>query len=282
MTAATLCLTFDNLGEAAEIELGAIPEDAELGGHPTATRVVPEILGMLAERGLAATFFVEGLNAETYPELLRRIDSEGHEVGLHAWRHEQWDGLSAAEQAEKLERGGRAFAEIGIEAKGLRPPGGALGDGGVEVPAEAGLAYCSPAGSGLGFEAAGTAGSGVALIPFEWRHVDASCLLPPLAGVREEIAGSPDPIEPDRFLAHLETELERIVAGRGFASFVLHPVTVDAWFGEQRLAALLDRVVEHASRGELRVATCAAVAEEVIADPRSHTGGTTLDATSWV
>ena len=41
MSAATLCLSFDNLGEAAEIELGALAPDAPLGDHFTATRVVP-------------------------------------------------------------------------------------------------------------------------------------------------------------------------------------------------------------------------------------------------
>ena len=34
-----LCLSFDNLGEAAELELGAIAADAPLGRHSTATEV---------------------------------------------------------------------------------------------------------------------------------------------------------------------------------------------------------------------------------------------------
>src|SRR5262245_22971325 len=46
-----LSLTFDNLGEAAEIELGAISPDAELGGHPTAIRALPALLGELDARG---------------------------------------------------------------------------------------------------------------------------------------------------------------------------------------------------------------------------------------
>ena len=183
-------LTFDNLGEAAELEMGALEADAPLGRHETALEVVPRLLGQLDERGIAATFFVEGLNAELYPDLLREIDAHGHEVAYHAWRHEQWAELTAAEQAANLTRGIAAFERLGLEIAGLRPPGGGLGEGGTRVLREAGLSYCSPAGAGTGFA------NGVALLPFEWRHLDASCVLPPLGAVREQIAGSSNPSSP--------------------------------------------------------------------------------------
>jgi peptidoglycan/xylan/chitin deacetylase (PgdA/CDA1 family) len=273
---ATLCLTFDNLGEAAEIEIGAIPTETPLGGHVTATRVVPSILTALAERGLSATFFVEGLNAEVYPDLLREIDSAGHEVGYHAWRHEQWSDLSSAEQADNLSRGIAAFGRLGLELGGLRPPGGGLGEGGLDVIRDAGLLYCSPAGEG-----AGTDGGDLALLPFQWRHVDASCLLPPLASVRERMIGSAEPIEPDGFLAFLEAELGRLTEEDGFATIVLHPITVDAWLGEKRLGALLDRVADAKEAGELRVAPCRDVARHLLANAERFEGSTTLDPTSW-
>jgi peptidoglycan/xylan/chitin deacetylase (PgdA/CDA1 family) len=273
MKRATLCLSFDNLGEAAEIEMGAIP--APHGDHPTATRVVPAILAALAERDLLATFFVEGLNAEVYPELLKEIDSAGHEVAFHAWRHEQWDGLSGAEQTHNLAGGVEAFERLGLKLEGMRPPGGGLGDGGTEVIRTADLVYCSPAGEGAGAE------GGVALLPFQWRHVDATCLLPPLAPVREEMAGSADPIAPDAFLSYLEAELDRLAHRGGFATTVLHPITIDAWFGAERLGALLDRVAAAKAAGELRVAPCRDVAREVLADAEAFEGGTTLDSTTW-
>src|SRR3954452_10409384 len=92
-----LALTFDNLGEAAELEMGALPTGAPLGHHETALEVLPRLLGQLEDRELAATFFVEGLNAEIFPDLLREIDGAGHEVAFHAWRHERWGELSTAE-----------------------------------------------------------------------------------------------------------------------------------------------------------------------------------------
>jgi peptidoglycan/xylan/chitin deacetylase (PgdA/CDA1 family) len=269
----TVSLTFDNLGEAAEVEMGALPADAPLGGHRTATEIVPALLERLAEREIAATFFVEGMNAELYPELLREVAARGHEVAYHAWRHEQWNELSAAGQAENLARGIDAFARIGIGIAGLRPPGGRLGPGGVGVLLEAGLRYCSPAGAGAGIE------NGLALLPFQWRHLDASCVLPPLAGARERMTGSADPVEPATFVAFLEAEIERLAEDGGYLAIVLHPFMLE-WLGEGSLDALLDRIAAAAADG-LRVARCVDVADDVLANPARFAGGTVLDATSW-
>jgi peptidoglycan/xylan/chitin deacetylase (PgdA/CDA1 family) len=269
-----LSLTFDNLGEAAELEMGALPADAPLGRHETALEVVPRLLGLLAEREITATFFVEGLNAELYPDLLREIDSRGHEVAFHAWRHEQWAELGAAEQAANLEKGLSAFGKLGLGISGMRPPGGQLGEGGTAVLREAGLRYCSPAGAGAGFV------DGVALLPFQWRHVDASCVLPPLGSAREQISGSPDPIEPARFGAWLGAEIGRLARDGGYMAIVLHPFML-GWLGEERLAALLDRVADAAAGDEVWVTTCAEVAEYIAAHSDRFGNGAVLDTASW-
>jgi peptidoglycan/xylan/chitin deacetylase (PgdA/CDA1 family) len=270
---ATLALTFDNLGEAAELEMGALPADAALGGHRTATEVLPALLDRLDGREIAATFFVEGLNAELYPDLLREVAGRGHEVAYHAWRHEQWGALGVAEQAENLARGVVAFERIGIEIAGLRPPGGLLGPGCLGVLREAGLRYCSPAGTGAGIE------DGVALLPFQWRHLDASCVLPPLAAVREQMAGSPDPIDPAAFVDSLRAEIDRLIDDGGYMAIVLHPFMLE-WLGEEQLDALLDRIAA-ASAGELRVARCRDVADRVLSHPGRFQGGTALDTATW-
>lgn len=269
-----LSLSFDNLGEAAELELGAIGPEAPLGDHFTAIRVLPALLDALGERDLTATFFVEGLNTKLYPDALAAIAAVGHELGYHAWRHEQWADLSAADQAENLVRGQAAFRRLGVELAGLRPPGGGLGQGGTEVLRKAGLRYCSPAGVGAGVE------GGVALLPFQWRHVDASCVLPPLASIRKGMTGSTDPLDPAAFLAFLEGELETLTREGGYATIVLHPFMLD-WFGWERLGALLDRIANASQRGDLWVAPCADVATHVLAHEAAFAGGTTLDSTSW-
>jgi peptidoglycan/xylan/chitin deacetylase (PgdA/CDA1 family) len=266
-----LCLSFDNLGEAAEIELGALaPEDPTVGEHPTATRVLPSLLDALGERGLSATFFVEGLNAELYPEALRAIAAAGHEVAYHAWRHEQWGELSAAEQAENLARGVTAFEALDLSVAGLRPPGGQLGDGGLDVLREAGLRYCSPAGEGVGVNGS------FAFIPFQWRHVDATSMLPGLDPVREQMTGSPNPLDARTFVAYIEREIGAIEQQGGFMSIVLHLPMLD-WLGEDNLPTILDKL----SSTQLWLARCDEVAEHIFASSELFEDGTTLDSTTW-
>jgi peptidoglycan/xylan/chitin deacetylase (PgdA/CDA1 family) len=250
-----LCLSFDNLG---------VDEDS------SAAQALSGLLKELGRRALTATFFVEGVNAELAPGALREIGAAGHEVAYHAWRHETWGELTAGEQTENLACGVDAFAELGLEVTGLRPPGGGLGLGGVEVLREAGLSYASPAGAGAGIE------NGVALLPFQWRHVDASCMLPPLDAVRRQMSGSPDPIEPGVFLAYLETELEQLESKGGFLSIVLH-LPLLHWLGRSNLATLLDRL----SSSDAWLARCDRAAAHALAHPNVFTGRTTLDPTSW-
>lgn len=250
-----LCLSFDNLG---------------VDEASSAARALPGLLKRLGEHGLTATFFAEGVNAELAPEALREINAAGHEVAYHAWRHETWGELSAAEQVENLARGVEALAELGLGIAGMRPPGGQLGPGGVEALREAGLTYASPAGAGAAFE------DGIALLPFQWRHVDASCMLPPLAPVREQMTGSPGPIDSGAFLAYLVAEIERLSHDGGFATVVLHLPLLD-WLGESNLDAILSKLASTQSW----LARCDEVADRVLADPGAFREGATLDPTGW-
>jgi peptidoglycan/xylan/chitin deacetylase (PgdA/CDA1 family) len=265
-------VTFDNLGEAAELAGGV--EVSEVGGHFTALEVLPEILGLLDGRGLAATFFVEGLNAELYPDLLREIDARGHEVAYHAWRHEQWGDLTAVEQAANLARGIEAFERIGLRIAGIRPPGGQLGAGGTSVLREAGLRYCSPAGAGASAE------GDVALLPFEWPHVDACCVLPALGAARERIGGSAEPVEPADFAAWIGEETARLAEEGGFLAIVLHPFML-AWLGVENLERVLDGVAGAVETGRLWSGRGCELAEQVLAEPRRFAGPTVLDTASW-
>src|SRR5437588_4179912 len=47
----------------------------------------PQILQILKEAKAKAAFFVVGANAEHYPNLVRRIVDEGHEIGNHTYYH---------------------------------------------------------------------------------------------------------------------------------------------------------------------------------------------------
>src|SRR5256714_2759365 len=138
-----VALTFDNLGEAAEVRLGAEPPAGE---HFSVAEVLPRLLEALRERDLAATFFVEGINAERYPDALRAIATGGHEVAYHAWCHEEWGALEDDAQADNLRRGAEAFEKLDLRPQGFRPPGGQLTAATEDALARLGYRYCSPEG----------------------------------------------------------------------------------------------------------------------------------------
>ncbi len=54
------------------------------GPHP---RWTPKILDILKQKGCPAAFFLVGKNAEDYPDLVRRVVAEGHEIGNHTYYH---------------------------------------------------------------------------------------------------------------------------------------------------------------------------------------------------
>ena len=47
----------------------------------------PQILDILHQRGLKATFFMIGANMEKNPDLVRRVVNEGHMIGVHTYSH---------------------------------------------------------------------------------------------------------------------------------------------------------------------------------------------------
>lgn len=84
---------------------------------------MPRILAMLARRGVRATFFCPGYTAQRYPDLLRRVRDEGHEIAHHGYLHEAVQGMSPAEEAAMLDRGIDALERVvGTRPIGYRAP----------------------------------------------------------------------------------------------------------------------------------------------------------------
>src|SRR5918992_3490872 len=214
---AALSVTFDNLGEAEERQRGAWPEDRPLGRHPSVTEALPWVLTLLDELELRATFFVEGVNAETYPDALSAIPGRGHEVAYHAWCHEVWGGLDQEEERRLLERGVSAMGELGIELHGFRPPGGALTGASPRVLRELGFEYASPAGQRAGVS------DGFAFVPFRWQLVDAFFYVPEFGGLREAAGAPEDPLGAGELRDAVEKELRGCVERGGHACLLFHP-----------------------------------------------------------
>ncbi|MTV49876.1 polysaccharide deacetylase family protein [Heliobacillus mobilis] len=63
----------------------------------------PRILDILRDKGVKATFFIVGKQANTFPEVLRRIALEGHGIGNHTWDHPKLPNLSTVELVNEIQ-----------------------------------------------------------------------------------------------------------------------------------------------------------------------------------
>lgn len=84
------------------------------------------VLDALGEAGVRAAFFVVGRNVERWPDIIRRIDAEGHLVGNHTWDHSHYGifGRDAYWRAQ-VEQTDRIIEQtIGRRLALFRPPMG--------------------------------------------------------------------------------------------------------------------------------------------------------------
>jgi peptidoglycan/xylan/chitin deacetylase (PgdA/CDA1 family) len=87
----------------------------------------PQILEMFSAYGVRATFFVVGNCAEQYPDIVRRIADEGHEVGNHSYSHPYFQRLSWTGAAKEIRMTNAILNRIlGKKCHLFRPPFGKL------------------------------------------------------------------------------------------------------------------------------------------------------------
>jgi len=101
------------------------------GPHPITTAL---LLDILRRYHVKATFFVVGQKAEEYPELLRRIAADGHQVASHTYSHHNLTQISAHEADNELTYWENDVDRIiGHASRYLRPPGGDYGRGTISL-----------------------------------------------------------------------------------------------------------------------------------------------------
>jgi len=94
------------------------------GPCPTAT---PEILDLLRDGAATATFFMIGERVRQWPNLARRVLSEGHQVGNHSDRHASLRAMAPGACLEEAEEAGRTFRSVlGVAPRFYRPPKGLI------------------------------------------------------------------------------------------------------------------------------------------------------------
>lgn len=105
---------------------------------------VPRLLNMLKAKAVRASFFVPGYTAELYPEVIKRIHDEGHEVGAHGYLHERVSRLDPIQEETALVRTCTILQQItGRKPVGYRAPLWELNPGSPALLARHGLLYDS-------------------------------------------------------------------------------------------------------------------------------------------
>jgi polysaccharide deacetylase family protein (PEP-CTERM system associated) len=86
-------------------------------------RNVDLILGLLDEAGAKATFFTLGWIAERYPQVVRRLVENGHELASHGYGHQRASELTPVQFRDDIVRAKRVLEDIGgVAVRGYRAP----------------------------------------------------------------------------------------------------------------------------------------------------------------
>lgn len=105
------------------------------------------ILEALARAGVKGTFFTLGNMARAFPDLVRRIAAEGHELALHGDEHHYVTRMTPGEFKAEIARGMKAIEDAaGVRVKGHRAPAFSIVKEtlwGLDVLRELGFAYDS-------------------------------------------------------------------------------------------------------------------------------------------
>ncbi len=84
-----------------------------------------QLLVLLKEYDVPATFFIVGKNAEKHPETLRNIVAEGHQIGNHTYHHVDLLKADRDTIVKEIDRTNEVIASIvGFQPHVVRPPHG--------------------------------------------------------------------------------------------------------------------------------------------------------------
>jgi polysaccharide deacetylase family protein (PEP-CTERM system associated) len=108
---------------------------------------VDTALRLFDDAGVCATFFVLGWIAERHPNMIRRIESGGHEIASHGYAHAKVTSQTMVEFREDVSRAKTILEDTsGQEVKGYRAPSFSIGAGNLvalDVLAATGHQYSS-------------------------------------------------------------------------------------------------------------------------------------------
>jgi peptidoglycan/xylan/chitin deacetylase (PgdA/CDA1 family) len=92
-------------------------------------KTTAEMLDILKQNHVKATFFWVGSALQENPEIAKRVVAEGHAIGNHTWHHwyRKMDEATAKSEIEKTNE--LIYKTTGVKTSFFRPPGGYLNNG---------------------------------------------------------------------------------------------------------------------------------------------------------
>ena len=116
--------TMESISDVAKKEEKRIAITFDDGPDGTYT---PQLLDGLKERGVKASFFVIGKEAEEHPELILRMYKEGHLIGNHTYHHVELTRVDMETEKEEIKKTNEVIEGItGEKVTYIRPPYGEL------------------------------------------------------------------------------------------------------------------------------------------------------------
>ena len=100
----------------------------------------PQILSVLQAKGVPATFFVVGKNAQQHPSTVQQAHAAGHGIGNHSWDHTDLTTLPSAQVQTQLQStSDQIVALTGAPPAVWRPPFGAFNNTVTQIASSLGL-----------------------------------------------------------------------------------------------------------------------------------------------
>ena len=232
---AACAFTFDLDAESLWMARGVQEPVALSQGRFGPVEALPRILALLHTASIRASFFIPAWVARRYPDAVRAIAAQGHEIGCHGDEHERVSELPREREEEILKKSVAVLAPLaGARPVGYRAPAWQLSPHSIELLGEQGFEYSSNMMDRLVpylHPAAG--GRRLVEIPVAWVLDDAPYFL---------FTGQRGIQPPGPVLQGWLTEFDGITEERGVTVFTFHPQLI----GRPSRLACLRELIEHA------------------------------------
>ena len=194
---------------------------------------LPRLLKILDRHEVPASFFVTGVTAQLYPDVIKQIMASGrHEIGVHGWIHENNVEQSPEEERRLLAKAVAALEKAtGRKAVGYRSPSWAFSGATLGLLREHAFLY----DSGMMADdepyeiMVGGQPTGLLEIPVEWMRDDA------MYYPRQ------NPQSPDAVFEVWRAEFDKAYEEHGLFQVTMHPRIS----GHRSRAVMLDRLIAY-------------------------------------